>query len=207
MPNAIRSITNATKYLLSPSNTRVPIRVLCPYKKWFNNPLIPDFGRWHFNEGMKFGDKSIWWIREALRKEPHNGIDYYRYTSKNGCDRSIMAGTKIANIYDGEIAAITDDLICSSVFVRHNIFSKGSQFYMIFGHLEVNEGLKEKDIVNEGAILGEVAEVPQGSHAYPHLHLSMAWLPKNYPQSLMNWQNIDKRFFINPLQVFHRDIK
>jgi murein DD-endopeptidase MepM/ murein hydrolase activator NlpD len=199
MYNAIRSITNATKYLLSPPKTRIPIRVLRPYSKWLNNPMIPDFSRWHFEEGMRYGDEKSWWKNSVPRKEPHNGIDLYRYTSTNGCDRSITAGTPIAAFYGGEIAKIAKDKICYSVFVRHTIFTRGLQFYTIFGHIKVNEGLKEKDIIKAGTVLGEVANVPQGSHAFPHLHLSMAWIPKNMSPSLINWKYLDKRLFIDPI--------
>jgi murein DD-endopeptidase MepM/ murein hydrolase activator NlpD len=164
-----------------------------------NNPMIPDFSCWHFDEGMKYGDGNLWWGKGVPRKNPHEGIDLHDYIGKNGSKKSILAATKVPNIYEGEIAAITKDDICSSVFVKHNIFSKGSQFYTIFGHIKVSEGSKEKDIIRAGTVIGEVADVPQGSHAFPHLHLSMAWIPKNMSHSLINWNYLDKRLFIDPI--------
>jgi hypothetical protein len=166
--------------------------------------MITDFGRWRFDAGMKFGDMDSWWEFGVARKEAHNGVDLYRYTDKYGCDKSITAGTKIANIYGGEVAAIRRDHICSSIFVKHDIFTKNIsnerlQYYTIFGHIKVSDGLKQKDLISSGVILGEVAEVPSVSRAYPHLHLSMAWLPADIQPCFLNWPDLGGRFFINPL--------
>jgi len=199
MPNIAKVITSAGKYLISPASRRIPIRILPHYNKWLKNPEIPDFGKWQFDPGMRFNDADPWWKFGVPRKELHNGIDLFRYLSREGCSKDVPIGTKIVNIYDGEIAKVTPDFIRSSVFVKHDIFSGNLQFYTIFGHIKIAEGLKEKDIIKSGILLGEIAGIPAGSGALPHLHLSMAWLPKDIAPCFLNWRDLGENFFINPL--------
>jgi hypothetical protein len=109
-------------------------------------------------------------------------------------------------MYHGEVAAIRDDFLGRSVFVRHPIDNgEGQLLYTVYGHTSPGDGMRAGRTLDEGEVLATVAAQPQGKTGAPaHVHLTVAWVPEALSVSELNWQTIgDPRrvVLLDPLRV------
>jgi len=171
--------------------------------KWFGNfDLTGGLKEWIFDRDMSVGASNYWWGDRKRRKIPHEGIDLYSYKDLEGNMRHIQAGDEVSAIYDGEIVCTIDDFIGKTIFMKHNVYDDaGNQLYTIFGHIDPRD-IKKAD---RGDLIATVADSAKKNRTAPsHLHVTMAYLPKNFPSEKLNWKIINSEIvsIIDPLNDF-----
>ncbi|MFO0794782.1 MAG: peptidoglycan DD-metalloendopeptidase family protein [Candidatus Brocadiaceae bacterium] len=164
------------------------------------------FEAWVFYSGMLFNDLYKWWGEGGVRRRPHEGLDICFYQDTGGNIHRLNEKIKIPAIYDGEIVRIGDDFLGKSVYVSHNIYNDtGNKLHTIYGHTNPYSGINMGRILNEGDILATIAETnKRGTTIFPHVHISVAWLPESFPKEQLEWETIyTSRAVIlyNPLEL------
>jgi hypothetical protein len=163
------------------------------------------FREWVFHPGMLFGALVTWWGKGGGRDRPHEGLDVRRYRDARGRIHGLDGTIRIPVMYEGEIAAIRDDFLGRSVFVRHPIRDgEGRRLHTIYGHTAPG-GVRAGDALREGEVFATLAEPPAVSTSAPaHLHLSIAWVPPSIPGGALDWRTMgDARrvLLLDPLRV------
>ncbi|MDR4506773.1 MAG: hypothetical protein MRJ65_00815 [Candidatus Brocadiaceae bacterium] len=170
-----------------------------------NNLHFFGFEGWIFYQGMLFHDLQKWWGKGGLRDEPHEGLDFCFYQDENGQEHRLDTTTKIPVLYEGEIIRIVDDFLGKSIFVGHGINDESNRvLYTIYGHTVPYGNIDRRKTIQEGETIGTIAHAKQGrENIYPHIHVSMAWLPKSFPRERLTWETISDRSITtlsNPLE-------
>lgn len=181
----------------------VPISEFCSRVAAMNKLSVET---WLLYPGMHFGEQRIWWGDHGRRAAPHEGLDLCRYRSGDGSVQEIPPGTLIPLLWDGEIAGITDDFLGRSVFVRHPRPGEGDRrLYSIYGHLIPEVTLVPGLQLRAGEVVGSLAPGRRKiSGPPPHLHLSTALIPGNFPRERLSWDmtaSEDAALFIDPLSM------
>jgi len=163
------------------------------------------FEKWIFHPGMLFHSTDRWWGDGGSRDHPHQGLDLCLYRDRNGDDHALDRKIKVPLIYDGEVVNIITDYIGKSVFLIHDISDgKGNQLYSIYGHTEPYDGLGKGKTLNEGDVIATIKDTKEKKvDIMPHLHLSLAWVPKCLPYHKLNWKIISDPgicTLLNPLE-------
>jgi len=127
------------------------------------------------------------------------------YRDRNGDDHTLDEKIKIPLIYDGEVVNIINDYIGKSIFLIHDICDgKGNQLYSIYGHTELCNGLDKGKTFHAGDVIAMIKDTREKKvDIMPHLHLSLAWVPKSLPYNKLNWKTISDLgivTFLNPLE-------
>lgn len=153
------------------------------------------FEEWIFCPGMLFNDPYKWWGCGGIRQRPHEGLDFCFYRDKAGQEHSLDEGIKIPVMYEGEIIHIEDDFLGKSIFVSHGIYDGlGNRFHTIYGHTNPCSGIDIGKVLSEGEVIAAIADVgKKKTEISPHLHISVAWLPKSFPYERLNWKTISNR--------------
>ncbi len=156
------------------------------------------FNKWIFDPGMLFLSETKWWGDKGHRGHWHNGLDLRFYEAANGTIRAIEKDTRVPIIYDGAVVTVIKDFLGYSLFAAHEIYDKGSRLFTMYGHV-----LPSPD-VSPGKPLGEGTEIAMLSGSSKedvpgHLHLSVAFIPKEIPAEAITWELLDEdktvRFF------------
>jgi hypothetical protein len=154
---------------------------------------------WIFHHGMLFQSPYKWWqdhnsAAPAKRKTLHEGIDLLFLKDKNNQINKLKAGTLIPSSTDGRVINICDDFICKSAVVLHSISLKQKlDLVFIYAHIFPGSRINVGTELKQGSKIGSVADVAKKIPIPPHLHLSIAEIPKNIPAKNLNWD-----FFSNP---------
>ena len=161
---------------------------------------------------MLFSSISTWWKGNRNRPGPHEGLDLAFYCDATNAIRHIPAKMKIPVMYSGIVRKISNhDFIGQSIYVCHPQFTddNGANLYTIYAHAKGCEELSEEMPVKESDIVAEVADFSQTkAKMASHLHLSMAFLPRDFPPINMNWKTMadpDIVTLLNPLDFLELD--
>jgi len=164
------------------------------------------FDRWVFYPGMLFGARERWWGSGGSRDRPHEGLDLCFYRGIDGQDHSLGEGTQIPVIYEGEVIKIDDDFLGKSVYVCHDIYDgRGNRLFTIYGHTRPGAHIRTGKCLDEGELFAVIANkggIKAG--APPHLHISIAWVPKSVSNERIDWSKIgdpDMVVLLDPLKI------
>ncbi len=179
----------------------------CTYLLEHNRDLLPDFKNWTFHEGMLFEAGREWWGRQKPRRVPHEGVDFCCFENAAGEVVNLNGPLKIPAAFAGTIVKISRDYLGKSLFIAHEIFSEsGSQLYTFYGHTNPGAAMAPGRKVAAGEIIAVVASPTREKTAVlPHLHISLAWLPRPLPLEHLDWRTMarDGRItFVDPLAIF-----
>ncbi|MBU2538589.1 MAG: hypothetical protein KKH22_09115 [Proteobacteria bacterium] len=154
------------------------------------NHLDTNFSGWLFLPGMGFEDRQAWW-KDLPRQSTHEGIDLLFFTDHSGQRRELPKQCLIPPLWDGEVVAVFDDFLGSTVVVCHPVMNgQGWRLVSLYGHVQplVTRGT----LVSVGEPLAEVAfEKARGASAPPdHLHLSVGWLAPGWSATELRWPTL-----------------
>ncbi len=165
-----------------------------------------DLARWCLVPGMLFGADRQWWGKGGRRPRPHEGIDLVLYRNGRGETVRLKKSLKIPVAAPGRIAAVVDDFLGRSIFVRHeSIEEEEGELFTLYGHLAPLVGI----VAGRELATGEgMATLAEGENPvpglFPHLHFSIARLPRGIPAEELNWDGLTRReevVFLDPLAV------
>ncbi len=166
--------------------------------------LLGNFDCWLFRPGMLFGSLQKWWEEGGVRPHHHEGIDLHLYRDTAGVMRMLSGPVKIPAAYDGRVVKIIDDFLGKSIFVRHRIFSADDalQLCSVYGHTLPVNILQEGSEVTAGEVLATLPASYENKSKIPaHVHLTLVWLPKNFPDHQLYWQPIQHMALCDPLMI------
>ena len=164
------------------------------------------FHQWVFRPGMLFGAVEIWWGQGGNRDRPHEGLDVCCYRDRRGRVHALDTAIRVPVMYEGEVAAILEDFLGLSVFVRHGIHDgEGRWLYTVYGHTGPVGGVRPGRTLEEGDVLGTLAGRRGGkTGAPPHLHLTVAWVQQSVSGEALDWETMaDPRWalLLDPFDV------
>ncbi len=160
------------------------------------NRLEP--GIWLLGPGMAFGDTHNWWGKKLERTAPHNGVDLAYFRTPDGTQHNLGAGTLVPAPFDGLIARVIPDFLGMSVFLAHEIEFEGMRLISAIGHMAPHMLLHVGAYIKSGAPLGSISR-PKNKTVPPHLHLTLARAPKDFPLSKLSWELLDQNKTILPI--------
>ena len=154
------------------------------------NHLAEDCTGWQFLPGMFFTDESAWW-KNSPRQNPHEGIDLLYLADSSGQRQELPKQALIPPLWDGEVVAVFEDFLGSTVAVRHPVMDgHGWRLVSLYGHVHslVECGAQ----VSAKEPLAEVAcGTARGASAPPdHLHLSLGWLAPGWSVAELGWPGL-----------------
>ncbi|MFA5160002.1 MAG: hypothetical protein WC484_05795, partial [Candidatus Omnitrophota bacterium] len=181
-PFAVRSTT---------SKNRVEMRT--PFEDWAKAfDLEGGFTEWVLKPGMEFRGGEQWWNGKP-RVSEHKGVDLYSYSDAQGQERTVKAGLVVPAFLKGEVVKIFNDFIGQTIVLRHPVTDeKGRMLCSIVAH--VDPLVSEKDQVERHKSIAKIADASKKEkvNAPSHLHLSMAWIPKDFNFDEINWSTMSK---------------
>lgn len=148
------------------------------------------FKEWLFFPGMLFNATDKWWGDRGARDRPHEGLDLSLYRDKNGKNHGLDENIKIPVMYEGKVVTIINDFIGKTLFVAHNIYNSNENvLFSIYGHIEPCDGIANGTLVGEGRVIAAISDLhKKKAIMLPHLHISVAWVPKSVSHKNLNWE-------------------
>lgn len=184
-----------TENALAQISPLLPLKPMIPSSSFFRTLLslnhpTEDCSGWRFLPGMLFEDTQAWW-KDAPRQSPHEGIDLLYLEDQAGQRRELPTKALVVPLWDGEVVAVFEDFLGSTVAVRHPVMDEqGWRLISLYGHVRplVECGAQ----VSAGKPLAEVAcGKVRGPSAPPnHLHLSLAWLAPGWSATELSWPTL-----------------
>jgi murein DD-endopeptidase MepM/ murein hydrolase activator NlpD len=171
-----------------------------------NRPRMDGFKSWVFQSGMLFQAQRKWWGDQGLRDVPHEGLDLYSFETGGGRVKTVDHQTQIPAAFAGQVVKIDRDFLGKSIYLSHAIYTDGDrQLLSAVGHTVPKDGLTTGQQVAAGEIIAAVEGFPgRKTNLPPHLHLTFAWVPKDFRLDQLTWKNLgfDSRItLIDPLLV------
>ncbi|MHB1227514.1 MAG: hypothetical protein ACYC0O_08330 [Desulfurivibrionaceae bacterium] len=154
------------------------------------NHLADEGTGWFFLPGMCFEETQAWW-KDGSRQSPHEGIDLLFFRDQSGQRRELPQQALVPPLWDGEVVAVFEDFLGSTVAVRHPIMDRqGWRLISLYGHVRPLVGYGAQ--VSAGAPLAAVAGgKARGPSAPPdHLHLSLGWLAPGWRTTELGWPTL-----------------
>jgi hypothetical protein len=150
------------------------------------------FEEWLFFPGMLFNATDKWWGDKGARGKPHEGLDLALYRDKNGKNHGLDESIKIPVMYEGKVVTIINDFIGKTLCVAHNICNDNENvLFSIYGHINPYDDIAEGTLVGEGRVIATITELhKKKAIMLPHLHISVAWVPKSLSHENLNWGTI-----------------
>jgi hypothetical protein len=157
-----------------------------------NRPRMNGFKGWVFHPGMLFQAREKWWGDQGLRAVPHEGLDMYSFEEALGRVQTVDQQTLIPAAFAGQVVKIDRDFLGKSIYISHAIYTDdGRQLLSAVGHTIPREGLKTGQQVAAGEIIAAVARfLGKQSNLPPHVHLTFAWVPKDFRVDQLTWNNL-----------------
>jgi murein DD-endopeptidase MepM/ murein hydrolase activator NlpD len=157
-----------------------------------NRPRMDGFKSWVFQPGMLFQAREKWWGDQGLRAVPHEGLDLYSFEEALGRVQTVDQQTQIPAAFAGQVVKIDRDFFGKSIYISHAIYADDSrQLLSAVGHTVPREGLKTGQQVAAGEIIAAVAGfLGKQSNLPPHVHLTFAWVPKDFRVDQLTWNNL-----------------
>ena len=100
---------------------------------------------------------------------------------------------------------IINDFLGKSIFVRHPVFSEdeSGQLCSVYGHTLPLDALHEGSKVAAGEPLAVLPAPSENESEIPsHLHLTLLWLPEDFPDHQLNWRSVQHMTLCDPLVIF-----
>lgn len=178
----------------SPSSSHAPI-IMIPESPFFSNllnlnHLADEDTDWFLLPGMHFEDAQAWW-KDGLRQSPHEGVDLLYLADSSGQRQELPRQALIPPLWDGEIIAVFDDFLGSTVVVRHPVMDgQGWRLVSLYGHVHplVECGAQ---VYAEKPLAAVANGKVRGSSAPPdHLHLSVGWLAPGWRPTELEWPTL-----------------
>lgn len=157
-----------------------------------NRPRMAGFKSWVFHPGMLFQALGKWWGDQGPRAVPHEGLDLYSFEIVGGRVKTVDQQTQIPAAFAGQVVKIDRDFLGKSIYINHAITTAGGrQFLSAVGHTVPRDGLKTGQQVAAGEIIAAVSGFPgRKSNLPPHVHLTFAWVPKDFRVDQLTWKNL-----------------
>jgi murein DD-endopeptidase MepM/ murein hydrolase activator NlpD len=157
-----------------------------------NRPRMDGFKSWVFHPGMRFQAWQKWWGDQGLRAVPHEGLDLYSFETADGGVKTVDQQTQIPAAFAGLVVKIDRDFLGKSIYISHAIYADdGRQLLSAVGHTVPKDGLQTGQQVAAGEIIAAVAGFPgKKSNLPPHVHLTFAWVPKDFRLDQLTWKNL-----------------
>ena len=158
----------------------VPDAIVADFQEWLSRLTEESgFEKWRFRPGMIFGERTEWWGARGRRRTTHEGIDFVE-GFRNGGVNLIPEGVPVRAVASGEIVAALDDFMGKTVVVRHTspALPGGEVFHTLLSHIQTEGQIPS--FVTKGEILGRVGR-RASIRIHPHLHLTGAWYPVDFP--------------------------
>ena len=120
--------------------------------------------------------------------------------------RRLSEKTRIPVMYDGQVAAIADDILGKSVIVEHQFFgSDAGRICSIYAHTRPQGDLQTGTPVKAGDIIAAIAGARRSKAGIlPHLHISLGRLTRAAALDRFDWKTIntcDAITLLDPLPV------
>ena len=154
------------------------------------NHLTEEYSGLLFLPGMLFKERSAWW-KDTPRQSLHEGLDLLFLAGRSGQRRELPPQTLVPPLWDGEVVAVVDDFLGSTVVVRHPVMDgQGWWLLSLYGH--VRPLVECGGQASAGEPLAEVAcGKMRGTTAPPdHLHLSLGWLAPGWRATELSWPTL-----------------
>jgi len=177
-----------------PSSSPDPIPMI-PDSQFFStllnlNPLAEACAGWRFLPGMLFQDTEAWW-KAGSRQSPHEGIDLLFLTDRNEQRRELPEQTMVPPLWDGEVIAVFEDFLGSTVAVRHPIMDgQGWRLISLYGHVQPLVGCGAQVSAEEPLAAVASGKVRGASAPPDHLHLSVGWLAPGWRATELEWPSL-----------------
>jgi murein DD-endopeptidase MepM/ murein hydrolase activator NlpD len=157
-----------------------------------NRPRMDGFKGWVFHPGMLFQAWQKWWGDQGPRAVLHEGLDLYSFETDGGGVKTVDQQTQIPAAFAGQVVKIDRDFLGKSIYISHAIYTAGGrQLLSAVGHTVPRDGLKTGQQVAAGEIIAAVAGLPgKKSNLPPHVHLTFAWVPKDFSIDQLTWKNL-----------------
>jgi hypothetical protein len=154
------------------------------------NHLANDCTGWQFITGMLFEDTQAWW-KHGPRQSPHEGIDLLYLADRSGQRRELPKQALVPPLWDGEVIAVFEDFLGSTVAVRHPVMDgQGWRLVSLYAHVRPLVGCGEQ-VRTEEPLVEVAGGKARGSSAPPnHLHLSLAWLAPGWSATELRWPDL-----------------
>ena len=154
------------------------------------NRLDKDSTGWQFLSGMLFKDTQAWW-KDAPRQSPHEGIDLLYLADRSGQRRELPKQALIPPLWDGEVVAVFEDFLGSTVAVRHPVMDgQGWRLVSLYGHVRPLVGCGAQVSAEEPMAEVACGKVRGSSTPPDHLHLSVAWLAPGWQATELSWPTL-----------------
>jgi len=169
------------------------------------------FKKWCFYHGMLLNNRNNWWGTPGTRHSPHEGLDLCLYMDDAGSIRRLGEQIKIPVMYDGQVEAISDnDFLGKSIYVSHGIYNEcGKELFTVYAHAEPLQQISPGTRVIGDQIIAEVVDFKlKKAKMFPHLHISMAWIPETFPPEKLTWKIMGDPTIVtlcDPLECITRD--
>ncbi|NOY52435.1 MAG: hypothetical protein GXP58_02315 [Deltaproteobacteria bacterium] len=165
-----------------------------------------DFVEWVLISGMLFGAEEEWWGEGRCRPLPHEGIDLALYRDCRGKTVSLKGRTRIPVAAAGEVVAVIKDFLGRSIFVHHVQYDEEDvRLFTLYGHTRPYPGVVPGCFLQAGEVMATLAEVRNPVPGLlPHLHLSVALIPRSISQEELCWERLTLRddvVFIDPVEL------
>lgn len=173
------------------ARSRPPAAILPDFIEWAERLRIEcGCQSWVFRPGMLFGDQVEWWGDGNLRRTLHEGLDFAQGRQTGGGIQSILQGTPVRAMADGEVVSLLDDFLGKTVVVRHTAIPKtnGTVFHTLYSHIQPEIGPSCR--LAKGRMLGRVAK-STAAGAPAHLHMTGAWIPGSTQPSEITMERIN----------------
>ncbi len=171
-----------------------------------NLPAVSGVGEWVFHPGMLFSGRHKWWGNSGLRPFPHEGLDILFYRDRDGIHRLLWPGARIPAMTDGEVVNVCTDFLGKSIVVLNAACTtKDTRVVCVYAHLTPDNRIEKGLPLKKGELIAAIPPAAgDKSPVPPHLHLTVAEVPKCIPFRRMNWElfgGISKEIrLINPVR-------
>jgi murein DD-endopeptidase MepM/ murein hydrolase activator NlpD len=157
-----------------------------------NGPALAGFKSWLFQPGMLFNSLETWWGERQPRSTPHEGLDLCWFADGAGQRRRVAQDLRIPATFAGKIVKLDRDFLGISIYLSHEILAAdGRQLYTAYGHTQPLASLQVGQRVAEGEIIATIAASSgKKARVLPHLHLTLAWMPRALATVRLAWQNL-----------------
>lgn len=164
------------------------------------------FDSWFFCPGMLFNSPQKWWGNHGLRDFPHEGVDLCLYRDRDARIQRMDENNRIPVISGGVVRAIFTDYLGKAVILEHeNPEDNNRRFLTIYAHTSPRAEVRIGTIVNEGDVIGTIADASRSkAKIIPHLHFSLGLPSPLLSYTHFEWDIIrqsDRITLLDPLEV------
>ena len=164
------------------------------------------FHEWLFCPSMLFQSMDKWWGDQRKRDNPHEGLDLFLYSDKQGRTHRLDSETKIPAMYDGEIIRVLGDFLGKTIIMRHDTLrNEEGVLCTMFGHTKPEGNVFEGTTIQEGDVIASLSAPASGrSGVKAHLHISVGLLSPSVLYEHLDWGMIGdpaSMVLLDPLQI------